>query len=352
MGTARYIFNKTVEYLKQKGTKADWLKIKTPAIHSLPEWAKAVPYQIKSIAVKEACTAVKNAKKKFKQTGKIQEVKFRSRRERKDSIFIPKSAMREESFYCTYLGDKIQPAEVIPVIKHDCHAVCEYGKYYLCVPVEKIVLKPENQRLGIVALDPGVRTFQTFYSPLIAGKLGESDFGRIYRLCHAMDDLISRMAKALCRQKRRMRKALDRIRKKIKDLIGEIHHKAARFLCGFFDVIIIPPFETSNMVTKLRSKAARAMLTWAHYRFKEFLKHKASEMQAVVIENSEAYTSKTCSNCGKIQNIGSKKIMRCSCGTELDRDVNGARGIFLRALADTPLLKQSSMHLFSIGNNS
>lgn len=351
MGTARHTFNKAVEHLKQKGTKANWYEIKTPIIHMLPDWAKKVPYQIKSLAIKEACIAVKNAKKKFKQTGQFQEVKFRSKKKRQDSIFIPKSAMRESSFYCTYLGNQIHPSEAIPEVKYDCHATYDCGKFFLCVPVDITIQKPDNQRLGIVALDPGVRTFQTFYSPMLAGKLGETDFSRIYRLCYEMDDLISRMSKAKCKAKRRMHKALDRIRAKVKNLIREFHHKTAHFLCRFFDVIIIPPFETSQMVTKLHSKTARAMLTWAHYRFKKFLKHKANEMQSVVIENNEAYTSKTCSNCGKIHNIGSKKIMKCSCGVELDRDVNGARGIFLRALVDTPSLQQWGVHLLTIGNN-
>lgn len=29
-------------------------------------------------------------------------------------------------------------------------------------------------------------------------------------------------------------------------------------------------FETSKMITKLKNKTARSMLTWAHYRFKQF----------------------------------------------------------------------------------
>ena len=148
-----------------------------------------------------------------------------------------------------------------------------------------------------------------------------------------------------------MRQAESRIRQKIKDLINEVHHKTAYFLCSLFDVIIIPHFETSQMVTKLRSKTARAMLTWAHYRFKEFLKHKAKQMYSVVVETSEAYTSKTCSWCGKIHNIGSKKTMSCTCGSVIDRDVNGARGIFLRALTDTSLFTNVNMHLLAVGNN-
>jgi|GEM_PF-3402274 predicted site-specific integrase-resolvase len=39
--------------------------------------------------------------------------------------------------------------------------------------------------------------------------------------------------------------------------------------------------------------------------------------------------------CGTIHKIGSKKRLKCQCGATVDRDLNGARGIFLRALSVT-----------------
>ncbi|WP_287314783.1 hypothetical protein [Moorena sp. SIO1G6] len=81
-----------------------------------------------------------------------------------------------------------------------------------------------------------------------------------------------------------MRKAVRRMIIRIQNLIDELHHKAARFLVDNFDVILLPTFETSQMSKKgnrkLGSKTARNMLTFAHYRFKEFLKHKAKELAA------------------------------------------------------------------------
>jgi len=46
-----------------------------------------------------------------------------------------------------------------------------------------------------------------------------------------------------------------------------------------------------------------------------------------VIEVNEYLTTKTCSNCGKLNNLGSSKIHICKCGMEADRDENAAKNI-------------------------
>ena len=223
---------------------------------------------------------------------------------------------------------------------------------FLSVPELHPVKIPEIQRASLVAIDPGVRTFASFWSPKYSGKIGAADFGKIHRLCKHMDDLIGRASKASCRKKRRMLRAVERMRWRIKDLVDELHHKTATFLCRSFDVIAIPKFETSQMVGKLRSKTARAMLTWAHFRFQQFLKCKAEEYGTLIVQPCEAYTSKTCSYCGTIKQIGSAKTWKClSCGRRHDRDENGARGIFLRALGDSPWSVNTDLHSLVIGNN-
>ena len=53
------------------------------------------------------------------------------------------------------------------------------------------------------------------------------------------------------------------------------------------------------------------MLTFAHYRFKQFLKHKAFETGKLVLDVNEAYTSKTVSWTGEIvKNLGGAKVIR------------------------------------------
>jgi putative transposase len=194
-----------------------------------------------------------------------------------------------------------------------------------------------------------VRTFQTFYSEHLAGQIGYDDFGRIQRLCHYLDNLISRTSKATGKAKREMKRAAARLRKKIKNLIKEIHFKTARFLVNNFDVILLPTFETSQMTgkssRKLTNKTVRAMLTWAHYQFKVRLKNKALEFGSIVIDVCEAYTSKTVSWTGEIKNVGGSRVISSS-GITLDRDLNGARGIFIRSLVDSPSLTGAIVNLF------
>jgi len=136
--------------------------------------------------------------------------------------------------------------------------------------------------------------------------------------------------------------AIARMRRRIKCLRNEIHRKAIAFFVREFDIIIIPSFEVSNMVKckarRITRQTVRNMLGWAHFRFRERLMSKAEEIGVHVLLQNEAYTSKTCSCCGNMQVVGGSKTYDChGCGVRMDRDENGARGIFLRALLDGAL---------------
>ena len=328
-GASRFAYNKTVEFLKQPDTKAQWKSIKTDLLHEMPEWLKEVPYQIKSIAIRDCCQAVSKAKKKFKQSGKFQEVKFRSKKRGDNNLFIPQSAVSENGVYHTLLG-KLKTAEPLWKPTHDCRVVLQNGRYFVTIPIDVAIKRPDNQRFSVCALDCGVRTFQTVFSKELILKVGEHDFQRIFRYCYALDKLVSRKKKE---RSNRFNNAMKRIRWKVRDLIDEIHNKLALTLCRLFDVVYIPTFETHDMVSKLKHKTSRAMLGWAHYRFKMKLKSKAEECSCKIIDCTEEYTSKTCGNCGTENQIGGKEVWTCKhCGCVHDRDINGARNILFKQM--------------------
>ena len=353
---ARWCYNETVARLREPGSVANWKAIKTDIIHSAPERLQAAPYQVKSIAVRDACFAVRRSKQANRELAAAKNagqrlnesfavVKFRSRKHPRQGCFIPASAVNAHGVYYTMLGD-LRMAETIPDEPKDSRLTLHNGQYYLSVPVKAQRRVGETQA-RVVALDPGIRSFLTWYSEMDAGHIGRHDFGRIQRLCEHLDQLLGRAAKASGRRKRNMYRAASRMRVRVANLINELHHQAARFLVDHFDLILLPTFETREMVQRgrrrIRSKSVRSMLTFAHYQFQQFLLWKAWETGKQVLLVNEAYTSKTCSWSGEvIDNLDGRREITGSDGVRLDRDINGARGIFLRALGDTPSRMQSA----------
>jgi putative transposase len=352
---SRYVYNQALNFMiiyetcEELGVKKpSWMDIKKMFTRTLPEWTKDVPFQIKGIAVKEAVEAFWATLKGHKgKKGKIY-FNFRSWKDPVQSCFIPKTAISDNGIYPKMSGKDLKFIESFPEEILDSRLVWRAGKYFLTIPTKQRVSYGENQA-RVVAIDPGVRVFSTFYGTDSCGFLGQGDFSRIQRLAHYLDNLVSRMSKVTRKQKlRKMKLAAARMREKIKNLVDELHHKVALFLVTCFDCILLPTFETKQMVgrskRKLQSKTARSLLSFAHYRFKVFLKHKAFECGKEVVEVCEAYTSKTHPETGEVKKVGSAKRIKLLNGQWINRDIVGARNILLRALVDQP-------HLFSVAVN-
>ena len=350
-GTSRYAFNTAISLLNAGDTPTNFKGLVPVVFDELPEWHKETPRQIKVGAVMDACQAVENAKVKCKQTGKFQRVKFRSRKHPRQTVYLRADALKKNGFYVRFLGDmkmseplpakpqgtgKVSERDTDAEVK-DSQLIRENGRYFLCVSyIEKKKTREPSGR--IVALDPGVRDFMTFFSEDCFGWLDMQCINRIQRLCQHCDNLYARATQEKRPLRRALRKAANRMKVKTRNLIDELHKKIAHFLVTNFDIILLPTFETQQMTKrggrKLRKKSVRQMLTLSHYRFKTFLKQKATEYGVRVIDVCEAYTSKTVSWTGEIvANLGGSKVIKSSEGHRMDRDLNGARGIFIKNVA-------------------
>ena len=359
-GTSRYAFNTAISLLNAGDTPTNFKGLVPVVFDELPEWHKETPRQIKVGAVMDACQAVENAKVKCKQTGKFQRVKFRSRKHPRQTVYLRADALKKNGFYVRFLGDmkmseplpakpqgtgKVSDRDTNAEVK-DSQLIRENGRYFLCVSyIEKKKTREPSGR--IVALDPGVRDFMTFFSEDCFGWLGQQCINRIQRLCQHCDNLYSRATQEKRPLRRALRKAANRIKVKIRNLIDELHKKIAHFLVTNFDIILLPTFETKQMTKrggrKLRSRTARQMLTLSHYRFKVFLKQKAKEYGVRIKDVCEAYTSKTVSWTGEIvANLGGSKVIKSSEGQCMDRDLNGARGIFIKSVARALAVRPSA----------
>ena len=334
--------------------KAVKREVRDHILPTLPPWHRSAPREVLAGAIFDACRAVSAAKKFNAQLardrGRRQDedfarVRFRSRKNPRQTFTVQANCVGDSGIYRSKLGD-MRMAEKLPIRENRniCRLSLRYGQYHLSVPYdEKLPPRRENQA-RVVALDPGVRSFLTWYCTDSVGKIGEGSFFRIQRLCERLDKLLSRAAKSPSRRRRNMRRAANRIRLRIENLVIELHKQAARFLVDSFNVILLPTFETSEMVERgsrrIRSKTVRNLLSLAHYRFKLFIRHKAAETGVIVLDVDEAYTTKTVSWTGEVlENLGGASVVVAQDGDRMDRDYNGARGIYLRALGDIPALR-------------
>ncbi|MBQ7562136.1 MAG: transposase [Synergistaceae bacterium] len=320
LGTARYMFNRTIEFLSS-GNNSDWLEIKRSLMQDLPEWAQNVPSQIKSFAVHDAYMTSRH------NGG----ANFRARRDAKQTLEIPKSSVNNRGIYTHFLGNMTHSGE-IPKPDGNCKLIYESGQWFICVPV-KISIASDKQGRA-VSLDPGIRNFMTFYSLDSCGKIGRNAFSKIYSLCVYLDDLYFRMSQANHRQRVKMKRAAERLYWRIINLTDELTRKTALFIVKNFDVIALPEFRP-DITGKFYSRTVREVINRAHRGFHDFIRTKAEQYGRKIIAQNEDWTSQTCSWNGEIKSPG-KKFIRDG-NIKLDRDYNGARGIFLRALRESAI---------------
>lgn len=369
LGAVRWTYNKAVAYLNDDGTKgartikqlrACCVNDETISASTRSSWVGCIPYDVRDEGVRDAQKALGSnmAKQRLRKKHGLPfsfALKYRrlKRSFQQTLVIHSKHWLKTRGLYYDLLGragNKLRSAEPLPaVLTYDIRLTrTRLNEYYLCVPMANEVYG-DNQAVDesmpcTVAMDPGVRTFMTTYDA--SGRVvewGAGDMTRIHRLCLSINSLEKCWTKEDCnhRLRYRLKRAALRIRRRIRRMVDEIHRKLIKWLCSNFRVILIPVFETQQMIrrrngrSRLNSQTAKDMLTWSHFRFRTNLKHKALMFPATyVVETTEEYTSKTCGICGVInQKLGSKKVFTCgACAHCSDRDFNGARNILIRHL--------------------
>jgi putative transposase len=307
-GAVRFCYNLLVEKYPVVGQGGIKLADMRATIAAGPEWLKEIPYDIKDGAVDDFVKAHKAHFAKLKKKRKNDpaarhdaKFKFRSKRDQQQSFEVRPRDLERKTGAMAFLNlSSLRGAEHIP---EEAEAAARFvrdrlGRYFLVLP-RQVARRSETQapssHEGVVALDPGVRTFQTTYdADGLATEWGKDDMKQIYRLCRVADKLQSAWIAKRTSKRRATKLAWHRVLDRIKNLVKELHRKMATWLCETYKVVLIPVFETSRMVSrggrKINSKTARSMLTWSHYAFRALLKAKAELYPWVrVIECNEAF---------------------------------------------------------------
>ena len=229
----------------------------------------------------------------------------------------------------------------------------EKGRWFANVQ-QHINIRTEKQgRVKCVAIDPGVRAFATCYSEsevVVAGENIAKE--RLYPLMLQADKIISQrqliynqfpkvpfadLPQWARDRLTHLQHRFYKVKCKKDDIVRDYHHRLAFELVSNYDVIFLPTFETKGMVRRckgrtIRRNTCRQMLDLCHYKFKLLLKWYAKKYGKHMVDCCEAYTTKTLSWSGKVlNNVGGSKTVSDNTYT-VDRDINAARGILIKAL--------------------
>ena len=350
-GATRYLTNQALEKinsgtLKQSTnpiTFRDALKYRDRELTDSNLWLKDIPYDTRDEAIRQLCSNIKIGFTQIKnKTIKSFKISFKSKKNERQTCFISKNALRGGILFKRRIKTK-----QVTRYKEDISQFSEHGtltvtrtkgRYFMHFPLKRRC-EPSSPKFSEVALDPGVRTFQTFYSPEgICGKLGDGTSDGLKRIFMKEDRIKSVIAKEeITRSTRRnLKNRCFKLRTKARNTVTELHRKACHYLTTNFKTVYLPEFNVKHMVEKkdrkIGSSTARGMLALSHYAFKERLLHMAESRCCSVVICTEEWTSKTCGVCGEINHdLGGAKTFTCNCcSVSMDRDYNGARNIHLK----------------------
>ena len=304
-------------------------------------WILQTPKSIRESAVFEACKNLKSAISNL-QNGHIKyfDLKYKNKKHHKWTIGIPKESIKiyENGDLGIYeertTNFRLRTSELIKdvEINNDCTIHFNGLNYYFCF-LKNVEIKTNNKDNWVCAIDPGIRKFQTIYSPDNDNyiTIGNNASKILYNKLLKLDNLISKNSS-------KTNLKILKLRLRIQNLQEELHWKTSNFLCNNYKNIYIPKLTKENDIIKkdkrkINTKTVRNMVVLGHCKFIERLKTKAEEFKNVKIHIiTEEYTSQICLNCKK-RTKTSKETFICDdviCNFTIDRDILGSTNILLK----------------------
>lgn len=223
------------------------------------------------------------------------------------------------------------------------------NKYYICFTddhkKEKQKTEIKEDELNVCAIDPGGRTMLTTYSENEVYEIGTNmndELGNLFKIKYELKNIYNKKVikvktneihkKELLLAKNNYRKINEKIRNKIND----IHYKAINKLMEY-QIILIPILNTKKIIEQeeFNKKSKNVLQTLCHGKFVKRLMERGELEGKHVIIVSEYLTSRTCGICFNKHKTESKTYVCPQCGITIDRDVNGARNIYIKFIGDT-----------------
>jgi putative transposase len=204
----------------------------------------------------------------------------------------------------------------------------EAGRWYVCFSVEL----PEPEPLPACDVKVGIDVGLTTFAVLSDGT--EIANPRPLRLAERRLRIAQRkLARRKKRSRRRLkaRQQVARVHIHVANQRRDFHHKTAHALAQEHGLIAVEDLNLKGLAGSMLAKSVHDA-GWSQ--FIAILSDKAAEAGRTLVKVNPAGTTQACSSCGEhVTKTLSERWHNCPCGLSIGRDLNAARNIVHRALA-------------------
>ena len=198
------------------------------------------------------------------------------------------------------------------------------GKWYIsgCYDVPDVDIDKDKEFLG---LDWGIKNFMTTSESTLINYPKEivREYYRIRKLQCYLDKKVRNS-----NNYKKLKKKFDKAYKRMNGLKRNFIHQETTKLAQQYHIVIEDISWNQISKGKKRKFIRRMNVLAPKYIFEEQLEWKCKKFGSHFIKINPRNTSRTCSVCGQIHDMTLKdRVMICSCGNKMDRDINAAINI-------------------------
>ncbi len=330
------LLEKSQQHFKDTGktfTKYDMIKWTTKLKKEHPEYNEVYSQVLQNVPDRVS-KAYKNffRRVKEKRSGKKQKVGFPRFKSFVSSLTYPQSGFKIEKkrIELSKIGriNFVNHRDVEGDIKTLSIKQTKSGEWYVTIAVEREDIIPFTNGKEVIGIDLGIKNYATLSDGVF---LQNRDISRNER------NRLRKLQRSLSRSKKRSRnrqKSLQKFAKyseHIQRIREDLLHKMSYGLVNNYSFIAYEELKIANMVRNHNLAKSISESSWGN--FIRLLQYKAESAGCVVVGVNSNNTSKTCSECGNVQEIPLKeRTYNCEkCGMSKDRDLNASINILKRA---------------------
>lgn len=330
------LLEKSKEHFKNTGktfTKFDMNKWITKEKKLHPEYAQIYSQVLQNVADRVS-KAYKNffRRAKEKRNGKKVKIGFPRFKKFVSSLTYPQLGFKVErkSVSLSKIGEInfVNHREIEGKIKACNIKKTRSGEWYISFSVEQEDKSFKSNGKESIGMDLGLKT----YAMLSDGSIFQNK--RIPKGMGLHKKMLQRRISRKKKGSKNRNKSVQKFAKyaeRISRIREDCLHKLSYNLVHSYSFIAYEELNIAGMVKNHHLAESISESSWGN--FTQLLQYKASSAGCVAVAVNPKNTSQICSECGNIEKIELKdRIFNCErCGLQLDRDLNAAKNILIRA---------------------